>query len=100
MWPNVALRKKEGVMLSRQQGGLTFHPGSVLALQDAEAVEAAAGEWHCPECGFFNFAGRTECKACGAAKPPPGQRKVRPLRHGAFMFNEKTRSMGKAGGKG
>ncbi|CAK9052635.1 unnamed protein product [Durusdinium trenchii] len=53
-----------------------------------------SGDWTCPHCGFYNFASRQECKSCWAARASsPPKRKARPLRHRAFMFGEKVRSL-------
>eukprot|EP00443_Scrippsiella_acuminata_P000518 CAMPEP_0115331174 /NCGR_PEP_ID=MMETSP0270-20121206/86174_1 /TAXON_ID=71861 /ORGANISM="Scrippsiella trochoidea, Strain CCMP3099" /LENGTH=793 /DNA_ID=CAMNT_0002751947 /DNA_START=106 /DNA_END=2484 /DNA_ORIENTATION=+ len=46
LWPNVVLRKPDGQMFARNQSSLTFHPSSILGLQDAEVQQALAGDWH------------------------------------------------------
>ena len=40
------------------RGARSFEPG---AGQDRKA-----GDWDCPDCGFMNFASRSECFKCGA----------------------------------
>lgn len=94
LWPNVVLRKADGSMFARNQSSLTFHPSSILGLQDQEAREAQAGDWSCPACTFFCFGSRELCPQCGTPKPPPVPGKARPLRHRAFMYGEKVRTDG------
>eukprot|EP00933_Yihiella_yeosuensis_P040303 TRINITY_DN34583_c0_g1_i1.p1 TRINITY_DN34583_c0_g1~~TRINITY_DN34583_c0_g1_i1.p1 ORF type:complete len:384 (+),score=72.14 TRINITY_DN34583_c0_g1_i1:115-1152(+) len=98
LWPNIVIRKPDSSLFGRNQTGLTFHPMSILGLQDAEAAEAQAGDWNCPSCGFFCFAYRESCPQCETSKPLPGQqKKVRQLRHRAFMYSEKVRSVANPG---
>jgi len=95
LWPNVVLRSSNGQLFAKHQTYLTFHPSSVLGLQDSLAAEAQAGDWNCPSCGFFCFGSREVCLQCGTPKPLPGQQKaVRQLRHRAFVYGEKVRSVG------
>eukprot|EP00928_Gymnodinium_smaydae_P039467 TRINITY_DN26960_c0_g1_i1.p1 TRINITY_DN26960_c0_g1~~TRINITY_DN26960_c0_g1_i1.p1 ORF type:complete len:1213 (-),score=240.06 TRINITY_DN26960_c0_g1_i1:341-3829(-) len=94
LWPNVMLRKDNGACFARNQAVLAFHTSSVLALQSEQAIQDASGDWHCPKCSFFNFASREECKSCWASKPlPVHQKKTKALRHQAFVYSEKVRSL-------
>lgn len=94
LWPNVTLRKDNGNLFARNTTSLSFHSSSVLALQTDQASQNASGEWNCPKCGFFNFASREECKSCWGPKPLPGASpKAKALRHRAFMFGEKVRTL-------
>lgn len=95
LWPNVVLRQETNVQLfAQKQAGLTFHPASILALQAAAQAEEAAGDWHCPQCNFRNFGSREWCRMCETSKPPPPPKKTQPIRHRAFMYSQKTRSVG------
>eukprot|EP00439_Symbiodinium_sp_Y106_P022708 s3761_g2.t2 len=94
LWPNALLAKDNGTLFARNATSLGFHSSSVLALQADQAAQEASGDWTCPQCGFYNFASREECKSCWAPRPSsPPRRRVRPLRHRAFMFGEKVRSL-------
>eukprot|EP00929_Paragymnodinium_shiwhaense_P090472 TRINITY_DN50669_c0_g1_i1.p1 TRINITY_DN50669_c0_g1~~TRINITY_DN50669_c0_g1_i1.p1 ORF type:complete len:1724 (+),score=429.05 TRINITY_DN50669_c0_g1_i1:83-5173(+) len=93
LWPNVMLRRDDGGCFARNQQSLKFHPSSVLAVQSDQAAQDAAGDWNCPQCGFFNFSSREECKSCWGARPAPQKKSAKRLRHRAFMFGEKTRSL-------
>ncbi|CAE8709179.1 unnamed protein product [Polarella glacialis] len=94
LWPNVMLRKDNGTCYARNQASLAFHPSSVLALQSDAASQDASGDWSCPQCQFFNFATREECRSCWGPRPLPGQKKKgKALRHRAFMYGEKVRSL-------
>merc|ERR1712232_902415 len=93
-WPNVMLRRANGENYARNQAALAFHQSSVLALQTDQASQDASGDWLCPQCQFFNFGSREECKSCWVSRPLPGQQKrAKALRHFAFVFGEKTRSL-------
>lgn len=92
LWPNVTLLKGNGTLFARNSATLGFHSSSILALQMDQDNDS--GDWTCPHCGFYNFASRQECKSCWAARASsPPKRKARPLRHRAFMFGEKVRSL-------
>ena len=64
------------------RGARSFEPG---AGQDRKA-----GDWDCPDCGFMNFASRSECFKCGAGgaastprsvpAPPVRRRRMGPRR--------------------
>lgn len=99
LWPNVVLRRPGGQLTAKHQAALTFHPSSILGLQDSLAAEVQNGDWNCPSCGFFCFAHREVCPNCGTDKPPPQkqQKDARPLRHRAFVYGEKVRSVGNPG---
>jgi len=96
LWPNVVLRDQNSQLFAKHQSYLTFHPSSILGLQEGLAKEAQAGDWNCPSCGFFCFGSREVCPQCGGTKPlPTGQQKaVHRLRHHAFVYGEKVRSVG------
>eukprot|EP00927_Polykrikos_kofoidii_P076815 TRINITY_DN73840_c0_g1_i1.p1 TRINITY_DN73840_c0_g1~~TRINITY_DN73840_c0_g1_i1.p1 ORF type:complete len:1800 (+),score=403.34 TRINITY_DN73840_c0_g1_i1:624-5402(+) len=94
LWPNVMLRNDDGSCFAKHSAVLKFHPSSVLALQVDQNSQNNSGDWNCPQCDFFNFASREECRRCSGPKPPPGQKpEAKALRHQAFMFGEKTRSL-------
>ena len=54
------------------RGARSFEPG---AGQDRKA-----GDWDCPDCGFMNFASRSECFKCGAGGGGFDFREARPRR--------------------
>merc|ERR1712224_664122 len=94
LWPNVALRKPAGQMSEKNQGEVNFHPHSLLGLQQEKAAEAEKGDWNCPNCGFFCFSNKEWCPKCETEKPPPAPKSdSRPLKHRAFVYSEKSRSV-------
>ncbi|CAJ1440296.1 unnamed protein product [Effrenium voratum] len=99
LWPNVMLLKDNGTLFARNAAALGFHSSSILALQADQLNQDNSGDWTCPQCQFYNFASRQECRSCWAPKSlSPPRRKAKPLRHRSFMFAEKVRSL--ASGQG
>jgi len=97
--PNCVLRRGPH-MHSKNQANCYFGPYSGLYTQEELSSTCATGEWRC-KCTFFNFAGRTECKACGEAKSTQPQGVKPTIRHECFVYMEKSRSVakGKSGSK-
>ncbi|KAM7537332.1 hypothetical protein Aperf_G00000066686 [Anoplocephala perfoliata] len=55
------------------------HPGNIRPQMNAAGLRGMigsggnrSGDWCCQSCGRFNFAGRDQCKPCGAPRPDDG----------------------------